>query len=173
MHRMIGVAVRPGTSADLTALTDIYNHYVINSPVTFDTEPVTISARAQWLSHYAKSGPYRVFVAEAEGVVVGYATSGQFRGKQAYATSIETSVYCRPGFSGLGIGSQLYTALFEAVRDEDLHRAYAGITIPNAASEAIHRRFGFTDLGVYHAVGRKLGRYWDVLWTEKKLPTDG
>ena len=105
--------------------------------------------------------------------MVGYASSSQFRGKQAYATSIETSVYCRPGFSGLGIGSQLYAALFDAVRDQDLHRAYAGITIPNAASEAVHRRFGFTDLGVYHEVGRKLGKYWDVLWMEKKLPTAG
>ena len=79
MHRMIGVAVRPCRSADLTALTDIYNHYVTNTPATFDTEPVTISARAEWLSQFANTGPHRLVVAEAEGVVVGYASSSQFR----------------------------------------------------------------------------------------------
>jgi phosphinothricin acetyltransferase len=170
------VLVRAGRSEDLAALTEIYNHYVIHTPITFDTSPVTIEGRAEWMSHYAETGPHRLLVAVAGGVVAvaggvvaGYATSSRFRDRQAYATSIETTVYCRAGYTGQGIGSRLYAALFDALRGEDIHRAYAGITMPNDASEALHRRFGFTDLGPYHEVGRKFGVYWDVLWLEKAL----
>ena len=161
--------MRPAVPADLPTLTDIYNHYVTHTPITFDVVPVSVDNRAAWLSHYADSGPHRLLVAVADEVVVGYATSGRFRDKPAYATSIETSVYCRRGFTGRGVGTRLYAALFDALRGEDLQRAYAGVTLPNDASEALHRRFGFTELGVYHQVGRKFGRYWDVLWMEKAL----
>jgi phosphinothricin acetyltransferase len=163
------VLVRAGRPEDLAALTEIYNHYVIHTPITFDTEAVTPEGRAEWMSHYGKAGPHRLLVAVADGVVAGYATSSRFRDKQGYATSVETTVYCRAGYIGQGIGSRLYAALFDALRPEDLHRAYAGITIPNDASESLHRRFGFTDLGTYHEVGRKFGAYWDVLWLEKRL----
>jgi phosphinothricin acetyltransferase len=166
-----GASVRPGTAADLPALTDIYNHYVRHTPFTFDVEPVSVEARAEWLTHYAETGPHRLLVAVApDGTAIGYATSSAFRHKPAYTTSVETSVYCHPEWVGEGIGSALYVALFEALRGEDVHRAYAGIALPNDASEALHKRFGFTEIGVYHEVGRKLGRYWDVRWFEKMLP---
>jgi len=165
----MSVVVRPGSVADSVALADIYNHYVVHTAITFDTVPVTPGGRAEWLTHYAEEGPNRLLVAVVDGVMAGYATSSPFRSRPAYATSIETSVYCRPGFTGRGIGARLYATLFEALRGEDVHRAYAGITIPNAASEVLHRRFDFSDIGVYHEVGRKFGRYWDVLWLEKRL----
>jgi phosphinothricin acetyltransferase len=167
---MPDVVVRSGRAADVTAVTDIYNHYVSHTMITFDTVPVTVAARAEWLAHYADSGPHRLLVALLDGAVVGYATSSRFGDRPGYATSIQTSAYCAANFTGRGIGTRLYTALFDAVRDEDLHRAYAGIALPNAASEAFHRRFGFRDIGIYHEVGRKFGRFWDVLWLEKSLP---
>lgn len=79
------------------------------------------------------------------------------------------SVYCAPEAAGRGIGTLLYTALFEALAGEDLHRAYAGIALPNEASVRLHDRFGFRHLGTYEEVGRKFDRYWDVAWYEKKL----
>ena len=100
---------------------------------------------------------------------MGYAAALPFRSKPAYLTSIEATVYLEPASTGRGLGAALYTALFDALRGEDLHRAYAGITLPNAASLALHRRFGFEEVGVYREVGRKLGRYWDVQWFEKRL----
>ena len=163
------VSVRPGEPGDLPALTVLYNHYVEHTHVTFDTEPFTVEQRQAWFSHYAATGRHRLLVAVVAQEVVGYATSGKFRDKAAYDTSVETTVYVRDGGAGGGVGSALYTALFDALRGEDVHRAYAGIALPNDASIALHRRFGFTDVGTYREVGRKLGRYWDVTWLEKSL----
>ena len=60
-------------------------------------------------------------------------------------------------------------SLFDALREEDVHRAYAGVALPNEASLALHRRFGFTEIGTFREVGRKFGRWWDVTWLEKPL----
>ncbi|OKK15505.1 GCN5 family acetyltransferase [Streptomyces sp. CB02488] len=183
--------VRPGIEGDLEALTDIYNHYVRETALTFDTAPFTPGQRLPWLRSYPVDGPHRLLVAQdvrnvdapgADGPdtdgpdtggpatrILGYATSSAFRPKAAYSTSVEVSVYCAPGAAGRGIGTLLYTALFEALAGEDLHRAYAGITQPNEASVRLHDRFGFRHLGTYAEVGRKFGRYWDVAWYEKHL----
>jgi phosphinothricin acetyltransferase len=70
---------------------------------------------------------------------------------------------------GRGIGTRLYSALFEAIAHEDIHRIVAGYTLPNAASAAFHERFGFKLVGVFTENGRKFGRYWDVAWTQRSL----
>jgi len=163
------VIVRPATGDDLERINDIYNHYVLHNQATFDIEPITIEVRREWFTHYSTSGPHRLLVAEDDGVVFGFATSSPFRPRAAYATSIETSVYCDPDRLGLGIGSKLYERLFEEIKGEDIHRAYAGISMPNDASVALHERFGFVKVGEYTEVGRKFGRYWNVAWFEKRL----
>jgi phosphinothricin acetyltransferase len=91
--------------------------------------------------------------------------------KPAYDTSVEVTIYLAPDAGGCGVGTRLYKALFEALADEDLHRAYAGIAQPerNEASVRLHERFGFRHVGTYREVGRKFGRYWDVAWYEKEL----
>jgi phosphinothricin acetyltransferase len=164
------VAVRPGRDQDLPALTDLYNHYVVNTAITFDIEPFTMAERADWFAQYQPTGPHRLYVAAMGDTAVGYATSSPFRQKAAYDTTVETTVYCHPDFTGRGIGSALYEALFDGISGEDLRRACAGITLPNDASIALHRRFGFRDVGAHTEVGRKLGRYWDVLFMERPLP---
>jgi phosphinothricin acetyltransferase len=82
---------------------------------------------------------------------------------------VETSIYLAPAAMGRGVGTLLYERLFEALEAEDVHRAYAGVTLPNAASIRIHERFGFEQVGVYREVGRKFGVYHDVAWFEKRL----
>ncbi len=161
--------IRPAQLGDLDALTALYNHYVVETPITFDIEPWSVDARRGWFDHYAEEGPHRLLVADAGGEMLGYACSSRFRPKAAYDTSVETTVYLRPDALGRGLGRDLYGALFEALRDEDVHRAYAGITIPNDASEALHARFGFRPLGVYEEVGRKFERWWSVRWFEKNI----
>jgi len=163
------VIVRPATADDLERINDIYNHYVLHTQATFDVEPITIERRREWFTHYSTSGPHRLLVADDDGMVTGFATSSPFRPRAAYATSIETSVYCHPDRLGMGIGSTLYARLFEEIKGEDLHRAYAGISLPNDASVSLHERFEFVKVGEYTEVGRKFGRYWDVAWFEKKL----
>lgn len=170
-----GVQVRTGTEADLDVLTDIYNHYVRETALTFDTAAFTPDERLPWLRSHPEDGPYRLLVAQEASAddnatgVLGYATSSPYRPKAAYNTSVEVSVYCAPGTTGRGIGTLLYTALFEALAGEDIHRAYAGIAQPNEPSVRLHDAFGFRHVGTYTEVGRKFGRYWDVSWYEKPL----
>ena len=167
---MDGILVRAAASGDLQALTDLYNHYVKTSPATFDLEAVSLASRTEWMSRYADAGRHRVLVAIFGGDIAGYATSGKLREKPGYLTSVETTVYVHPERHARGIGSRLYAALFAALASEDVHRAYAAIVIPNPASIALHRRFGFEPAGLYREAGRKFGRYWDVQWFERPLP---
>ncbi|MEU1401582.1 N-acetyltransferase family protein [Streptomyces sp. NPDC005728] len=165
------VQVRPGVEADLDALTALYNHYVRETPITFDTAVFTAEERRPWLLSHPEDGPYRLMVATDRDSqqILGYVTSSPYRPKPAYATSVETSVYVAPDAGRRGIGTLLYDALFKALAEEDVHRAYAGIAQPNEASEQLHARFGFRHVGTYREVGRKFGRYWDVAWYEKDL----
>ncbi|GES33835.1 N-acetyltransferase family protein [Streptomyces angustmyceticus] len=206
------VQVRAGAEADLPALTDLYNHYIRETCITFDLEPFTPDQRRPWLLSHPQDGPHRLLVAQEAtdrtknphngpasgpragatapgatisgapesdvaasgaghpgGALLGYATSSAFRPKAAYAPSVEVTVYCAPHAAGRGIGTLLYTSLFRALADEDVHRAYAGITQPNAASTRLHTRFGFRHVGTFTEVGRKFGRYWDVAWYQKDL----
>jgi phosphinothricin acetyltransferase len=162
--------VRYGEESDLEQLTAIYNHYVTTTHITFDLQPFTAERRRHdWFCHHSPVGPHRLLVAADGPRVLGYATSSPFRVKPAYATSVETSVYCEPAAVGGGIGGLLYDHLFTVLAGEDLHRAIAGIALPNEASLRLHRRFGFTEIGVEHEVGRKFDRFWDVLLLEKNI----
>lgn len=165
------VQVRPGVATDLGTLTDIYNHYVRETPITFDTAVFTPEERRPWLLSHPEDGPYRLMVAvDADSQrILGYATSSAFRPKPAYETSVEVTVYLAPGAGGRGAGTLLYSALFDALKGEDIHRAYAGIVQPNEASVRLHERFGFRYLGTYREAGRKFGTYWDVARYEKDL----
>lgn len=164
------IRIRPAIRADLPVLVDIYNHYVRETPVTFDTEPFTVASREAWFASYCKDGPYRLLVAAQRDIVRGYASSSCFKSRKAYDISVETTIYLDPAATGNGIGSALYGTLMDAlVGDARLHRAYGGIALPNAASVALHEKFGFQHVGTYREVGRKFGRYWDVAWFEKDL----
>ncbi len=163
------LAIRAAEPDDLDSLTALYNHYVSSSPATFDIEPLSLDARREWMSHYAATGRHQLWVADRAGEVVGYTCSSVFRPKAAYRTSVETTVYVAQDAVGAGVGRALYAHLFERLRGEDLHRAFAGVTLPNAASEALHLEFGFERIGVFEQAGRKFDRYWDVVWLQKRL----
>jgi phosphinothricin acetyltransferase len=170
-HRLAAVAteVRPATRKDLEELNGIYNQHVLQSHATFDVEPTPIESRREWFSQHGDAGRYRVVVAFAGGRVVGFASSSRFRPKPAYETSVEVSVYVAGDAVGQGVGTLLYSRLFAALEGEDVHRAYAGIALPNPASVALHERFGFHKVAHFTEQGRKFGRYWDVAWFEKAL----
>jgi phosphinothricin acetyltransferase len=164
--------VRPATSDDLYTVNDIYNQYVVEAHYTFDLEPMTMEARRDWFTRYGETGRHRLLVAVAEGRVIGYACSSRVRPKAAYETSVETSVYLAADAIGRGVGARLYEKLFQALEGQDVHRAYAGIALPNPASVGLHERFGFKRVGHFTEQGRKFGRYWDVAWYEKPLGSE-
>jgi phosphinothricin acetyltransferase len=134
----MSTVVRPAEPRDLPRLTEIYNHYVVDTPTTFDTQPFTVAERSEWFGRYATSGRYRLLVAEEDGAVAGYTSTSRYHPRAAYDTTVETTILCAPEAVGRGIGSRLYAALFDAVRDEDIHLVVALITLPNDASCRIH-----------------------------------
>jgi len=165
----MSVTIRPANRADLPRLTEIYNHYVIHTPITFDLEPYTVERRVKWFEQFALTGRHQLVVAEADGRVVGYAGTTQFRVKPAYDTTVETTVYCAPEAVGKGVGRSLYAGLFEAIAGENINRIVGGFTLPNPASARLHEQLGFKLVGAFSEVGYKFGRYWDVQWTERPL----
>jgi len=169
---MSAPAIRPARPTDFPHIVEIYNHYVVNTPITFDLEPFTVEQRLEWFRQFASTGRHRLFVADDAGAVLGYACSHQFRTKAAYDTTVETTIYCAPGALGRGLGRRLYETLFDALAGEDIRSFVVGITLPNEASIALHARFGFSRVGVMHNVGRKFDRYWDVAWFERGARRD-
>ena len=166
---MTELAIRRAEPRDLDPLARLYDYYVVQTPITFDLEPFGTEGRRSWLEGFGETGRHQLFVAEGPTGVLGYAASQTFRPKAAYQSSVETSIYIEPASHRQGFGSHLYQALFAALADEDVHRAYAAITLPNEASIALHERFGFRSVGTLHEVGHKQGRYWDVEWYEKTM----
>jgi phosphinothricin acetyltransferase len=122
------------------------------------------------MRQFTHEGPYRLFVADADGLVVGYVTSTRLDDKPAYATSVCTNIYIAHAFCGRGLGRGLYERLFESLREEDLHRAFAQVVLPSDASTNLHRSIGFEKTGVLKEAGRKFGRYWDVLMLSRQMP---
>ncbi|HTP77965.1 MAG TPA: GNAT family N-acetyltransferase [Rhizomicrobium sp.] len=159
---MTDVSIRYAEQADLPELLAIYNHYVINTPVTFDLEPRTLAQRQEWLDGFARTGRYRCFVAERSGRPIGWVCSARFKEKAAYDTSIEASIYVAPDEVGKGLGRRLYRTLFDALDGEDVHRIFGGVTLPNPASVGLHLAMGFEHVGTYNEIGRKFGKFWDV-----------
>jgi phosphinothricin acetyltransferase len=164
------IDIRQAEPGDLSRLVEIYNHYVLETHITFDTEPFAVGARTQWFTRFGDSGPYRLFVAERDGAVVGYACSLPFKDRPAYKTSVETSVYLDPAETGNGFGRALYAHLLDTLAAEpSLHRAYGGVAMPNPPSVRLHEALGFAHVASYHEVGFKFGEYWDVYWYERDL----
>ncbi len=169
----INEIIRPLAAADHQAVLDIYNHYVLTTPFTFDTEPFTLAARKDWFDSFAA---YPCLVAceegkhEDGGKILGYACAGVFRRRPAYRTSAEVAIYLAPddNILGKGLGARLYSKLFDSL-GTSYHRAYARIVQPNPASVALHRKCGFQQVGLMSEVGYKFNRFWDVAWYEKKM----
>ena len=161
--------VRPAVEDDLAPLTDIYNHYVLHTAITFDLVPFAPEERRPWFDAHASDGRYRLIVAEDAGEIVGYATTSRWRPKPAYDTTVESTVYCRHDSMSRGIGPLLYRSLFALLEREDVHQIVAGVALPNEPSVRMHERLGFKPVGVFSQVGRKFDRFWDVAWFERPL----
>lgn len=161
--------IRNALPGDLAALTALYNHYVVHTPITFDVVTLQPEQRRPWFDDHARGGRHRLLVAEEGGAVVGYATSSRWRPKPAYDTTVESSVYVRHDAVGRGIGRLLYSTLFDLLANENVHTIVAGVALPNDASIALHERFGFQQVGVFREVGQKFDRFWDVAWLQRRL----
>ena len=160
--------VREATERDLEAIAEIYAEAAL-TPATFDLEGQPVEWWEDALAATDPTAGHLLLVADRGGAVAGYAKSGTFKPRRAYDTTVETSVYVHSGHRGAGVGDALYTELFERLDATPLRLAVAGVTQPNEASDRLHRRHRFTEVGTFHGVGVKLGKSWDVLWLERPL----
>jgi phosphinothricin acetyltransferase len=163
------IDIRYARPEDLSALDAIHQHYVREGHITFDEQPRSREASGAWLARYREEGPHRVLVATEADMVLGCASSNPYRDHAAFRETIEVSIYLAPQARGRGVGSALYAKLFELLRGERLHRALAGIALPNDASLALHRRFGFREAGRFDEYAIKNGRRISSVWMEKAL----
>jgi L-amino acid N-acyltransferase YncA len=162
------VVVRAATSDDVPWLNRIYNTYIVDSHVSFDTEPWTDDERAAWFADRVARG-YPVVVAERDGAVIGASWSGPWRDKAAYRTTVETTVVLAAGESGAGVGSALYRRLHDDLRSAGFRTAIGVIALPNEVSIALHRRLGYREVGVLDDVGFKDGRHYSTMLMQKDL----
>lgn len=161
--------VRRAAPGDAKAINAVYNPFILESAATFETDPITEADRRAWLDRLSGDPRHPVFVAEEGGAICGFANGAAFDARPAYGTSVKTSVFVSPAGAGKGVGRALYAGLFAALGVADVHRAYALIVAPNAASVALHEAFGFSHISTLDEVGRKFGRYHSVMWFEKRL----
>jgi L-amino acid N-acyltransferase YncA len=165
------LVVRSATAADAAAIAAIYNPHVTGSIVTFEEEPVADAEMARRIAEIVPRLPW--LVGAIEGTVVGYAYASPWKTRSAYRYSVETSIYMAADRAGRGLGRRLYTALLDDLRARGLQVAIGGISLPNAASVALHERLGFAPVAVFPGVGWKLGRWVDVGYWQLALGPAG
>ena len=161
------ISIRLATAADAEVINDIQNHYVVHSTATFLTEPLTMEQRLAWLD--GRSPAHPVTVAESDGAVVGWGALGEFRSRPAYRHSTEFSVYVHPGKHRRGIGRALLADLTERARAAGHHALIGGCCSESAAIIALLEAAGFSRVGHFPEVGRKFGRWLDVVFLQRLL----
>lgn len=152
--------IRKAQPGDGAAIAAIYNHYIANTVITFEEEPVSdeemiarvekINARHFWL------------VMETEDGLLGYAYAGPWHARSAYRYSVESTVYLHPAHTGRGLGTELMEAVLRDARVAGFHSAIAGVALPNEASVRLHEKLGYKKAAHYHEVGFKFGKWIDV-----------
>jgi len=160
---MTEISTRIAVLEDLPILLDIYNYEAENGYATFDIEPKTYEERKVWFDeHNVDNHP--LIVALVDGEVAGYASLSPYRTKEAYAATVELSVYVHKDFRGRGVAMRLMQDILQMAReDETVHTVVSVITAGNEASEKLHAKFGFTYSGTLHEVGIKWGKYLDIV----------
>jgi L-amino acid N-acyltransferase YncA len=160
--------IREATPSDAAALADIYNHYILNTAITFEEDAISAHDFAKRIEKVQSSG-YAWLVAQENERVIGYAYATKWHERTAYRHTVEVSVYLAQDCSGGGWGTRLYEALFATLRDKAVRIAIGGIALPNAASIAIHEKFGMEKVAHFRQVGFKFGQWIDVGYWQVQL----
>ncbi|MBA5689092.1 arsinothricin resistance N-acetyltransferase ArsN1 family B [Rugamonas apoptosis] len=160
--------IRDAIADDARTIAAIYNPYIANTTISFEEQPVTDAEMARRIAEVQGAGlPWLVI--EQDGAVLGYAYATKWRVRHAYRFSVESSVYLAPQAAGQGVGTRLYTALLERLRDGGCHLVIGGVALPNAASVALHEKLGFEKVAQFREVGFKFDRWLDVGYWQKAL----
>jgi phosphinothricin acetyltransferase len=162
--------VRDATERDDEACAAIYAPYVTDTAITFEYEPPSADEMTRRIA--AARHAHAWLVLEEDGRVVGYAYAGPFKERAAYRWSCEVSVYLEVGRRRGGSGRLLYEALFARLTERGFRTLVAVMTLPNDASEGLHRALGFEPVGTFRRVGWKHGQWRDVAWAQRSIGRD-
>ena len=157
--------IRPARTEDAPAIAAIYGHYVHHTAITFST----VQPTADHYREQIRQGIYPFLVCENADELLGFAYAGGFRPHDAYRWDVELTIYLRPGQEGRRLGDRLLRPLLALLRRQGFLTAYSCVTLPNPRSVSLHKRLGFTELGVFPRTGYKLGQWRDVVWLSLPL----
>lgn len=163
----MGLKIRQGKPSDSSQIADIYRPIVENTVISFEIAPPSGDEITRRIHSSLQSHEW--LVAEDNDHLLGYAYATQYRSREAYRYSAETTVYVRENCRGRGIGRRLYTSLLESLHSLAYRRAFAAITLPNDASIALHRAVGFESIGNFKEAGFKFDDWHDVSWWQRRI----
>jgi L-amino acid N-acyltransferase len=152
--------IRQAETRDLDSILEIYNEAVLTTVATFDTVPRSVSQQQTWFEHHGERHP--VFVADEDGIVLGWASLSEWSDRRAYDDTAEISLYVRSDRRGMGIGKELMRAVVEFGLTHGLHTIIARIAGGNEVSIRLHQSAGFEPIGIMREVGLKFGKRIDV-----------
>lgn len=159
--------VRMAALMDAPDIYAIYEPYILNTAITFEYTPVFLEEFRLRMKRVLEQFPW--LVCERDGRIVGYAYCASFKERAAFDWDCECSVYIDEKEHRKGIASILYERMLELVKKQGYYTVYALITNSHESSIAFHKRFGFTEVGVYEKTGYKFDQWWDLLVMEKRL----
>jgi phosphinothricin acetyltransferase len=161
------ITIRLARPDDADQIQAIYAPYCF-TPISFEVEPPSVEDMRGRIEKTLEQYPW--LVCEDAKEILGYVYACRHRERPAYRWSVDTAVYIRQGQHRRGLGRALYHSLFSVLSFQGYVNAYAGVTLPNAASVGLHQALGFEPVGVYKQVGFKLGAWHDVAWFQRTLP---
>jgi phosphinothricin acetyltransferase len=157
--------IRKAKSADIPAITEIYNEAILHTTATFDLEPKTVASQRKWFKAHSARNP--ILVAEINSNVIGWASLSEYSSRCAYADTVELSLYIKAGFRNRGIGKKLMQAVLDDGQSVGLHTVISRIAGGNEISVHLHKQFHFEEVGVMKEVGKKFGELLDVYIMQK------
>ncbi len=160
--------IRPAKLEDAEQIAAIYAPIVEHTIISFEERAPSAAEMRDRIASYTKTHPWLVAV-DGNDAILGYAYAAAHRERAGYRWSADASVYVREDARGRGVAKKLYSDLFALLGELEFHRVFAGIALPNDASVALHRSFGFTLVGTYREVGRKFGSWIDTTWWQRDL----
>ncbi len=159
--------IRSATSHDVASILEIYRPYILDTAISFETEPPSLEDMQKRIAETLDLFPWLVI--ESEKSIQGYAYATPFKSRHAYSWSVESTVYVKKGFHGKGFGKKLYKDLLGKLKSQGVVNVIGGISLPNDASVRLHESFGFRQVAQLKEVGFKFGKWWDVGYWQLRL----
>ncbi|RXJ74647.1 GNAT family N-acetyltransferase [Veronia nyctiphanis] len=158
-----------GKKENVSTITEIFNHYILNSNARFETEPFTIENRMHWYSQFSVHTPHVLLVAKEDDKILGFCCSQPYRPSGAFVDTVEVTIYLAPDATTKGIGTALYRSLFAHLKTQNVHSVLSGVAMPNDASLALHKKFGFREVGTFSQYAKKHDEYISSTWLQLLL----